>query len=85
MLPAVQVSSGSTDGELGTALLMIGLGALVSMRLTGSSASSGGYFSVIASFAFPALSTSRAEKDVPAVTWAAVTFSPSLPPIPCSS
>ncbi len=35
MLPAVQVSSGSTDGELGTALLMIGLGALVSMRLTG--------------------------------------------------
>lgn len=35
VLPAVQVSSGSTDGELGTALLMIGLGALVSMRLTG--------------------------------------------------
>lgn len=35
MLPAVQVNSGSTDGELGAALLMIGLGALVSMRLTG--------------------------------------------------
>src|ERR671917_2565649 len=35
VLPAVQVSSGSTDGELGTALLMIGLGALLSMRLTG--------------------------------------------------
>ncbi|MDQ4011080.1 MAG: hypothetical protein M3228_10405 [Actinomycetota bacterium] len=34
MLPAVQASSGSTDGELGTALLMIGLGALMSMRLT---------------------------------------------------
>jgi MFS family permease len=35
VLPAVQNSSGSTDGELGTALLMIGLGALLSMRLTG--------------------------------------------------
>ena len=35
MPPVVQVSSRSTDGELGTALLMIGLGALVSMRLTG--------------------------------------------------
>jgi MFS family permease len=35
VLPAVQVSSGSIDGELGTALLMIGLGALLSMRLTG--------------------------------------------------
>ncbi len=35
VLPAVQASSGSTDGELGTALLMIGLGALLSMRLTG--------------------------------------------------
>jgi predicted MFS family arabinose efflux permease len=35
VLPAVQVSSRSTDGELGTALLMIGLGALLSMRLTG--------------------------------------------------
>jgi MFS family permease len=34
-LPAVQVRSGSTDGELGAALLMIGLGALLSMRLTG--------------------------------------------------
>ncbi|HEX2263989.1 MAG TPA: hypothetical protein VHH52_09575 [Pseudonocardiaceae bacterium] len=48
VLPAVQVSSGATDGELGTALLMIGLGALVSMRLTGSPASSGGHFSVLA-------------------------------------
>jgi MFS family permease len=35
VLPAVQVSSGSTNGELGSALLMIGLGALLSMRLTG--------------------------------------------------
>ena len=35
MLPAVQVSLGATDGGLGTALLMIGIGALVSMRLTG--------------------------------------------------
>ncbi len=35
VLPAVQASSGSTDGELGMALLMIGLGALLSMRLTG--------------------------------------------------
>jgi MFS family permease len=35
VLPAVQVRSGSTDGELGAALLMIGLGALASMRLTG--------------------------------------------------
>jgi MYXO-CTERM domain-containing protein len=34
VLPAVQASSGSTDGELGAALLMIGLGALVFMRLT---------------------------------------------------
>jgi MFS family permease len=34
-LPAVQVSSGSTDGELGMALLMIGFGALLSMRLAG--------------------------------------------------
>lgn len=35
VLPTVQVSSGSTDGELGATLLMIGLGALLSMRLTG--------------------------------------------------
>jgi MFS family permease len=35
LLPAVQVSSRSTDGQLGAALLMIGLGALLSMRLTG--------------------------------------------------
>jgi predicted MFS family arabinose efflux permease len=35
VLPAVQVSARCTNGELGAALLMIGLGALTSMRLTG--------------------------------------------------
>lgn len=34
-LPAVQSRSGATDAELGLALLLIGLGALVSMRATG--------------------------------------------------
>ncbi|MEV5963108.1 MFS transporter [Kribbella sp. NPDC051952] len=35
ILPAVRTESGVDDGELGIALLMIGLGALVSMRFTG--------------------------------------------------
>lgn len=35
ILPAIRVGAGVNDGELGVALLMIGLGALVSMRLTG--------------------------------------------------
>jgi MFS family permease len=35
VLPAVRTESGVDDGELGIALLMIGLGALVSMRFTG--------------------------------------------------
>jgi MFS family permease len=34
-LPAVQRRSGATDAELGLALLVVGLGALVSMRATG--------------------------------------------------
>ena len=34
-LPAVQRRSGASDAELGLALLLIGLGALVSMRATG--------------------------------------------------
>jgi MFS family permease len=34
-LPAVQRRSGATDAELGLALLLVGLGALVSMRATG--------------------------------------------------
>ncbi|HEY9335051.1 MAG TPA: MFS transporter [Kribbella sp.] len=35
ILPAVRAGAGVNDGELGVALLMIGLGALLSMRLTG--------------------------------------------------
>ena len=35
ILPAVRAGAGVSDGELGVALLMIGLGALLSMRLTG--------------------------------------------------
>ena len=35
VLPAVREAAGVTDGELGAALLMVGLGALLSMRLTG--------------------------------------------------
>lgn len=35
ILPAVRTGAGVNDGELGVALLMIGLGALVSMRFTG--------------------------------------------------
>ncbi|MET9269075.1 MFS transporter [Kribbella sp. NPDC003557] len=35
ILPAIRAGAGVSDGELGVALLMIGLGALVSMRLTG--------------------------------------------------
>jgi MFS family permease len=35
ILPAVRDGAGVNDGELGVALLMIGLGALVSMRFTG--------------------------------------------------
>ena len=35
ILPAVRAGAGVNDGELGVALLMIGLGALVSMRFTG--------------------------------------------------
>ncbi|WP_410789546.1 MFS transporter [Kribbella sp. C-35] len=35
ILPAIRTGAGVNDGELGVALLMIGLGALVSMRLTG--------------------------------------------------
>lgn len=34
-LPAVQRRSGATGAELGFALLLVGLGALVSMRATG--------------------------------------------------
>jgi MFS family permease len=34
-LPAVQRRSGATDAELGLALLLVGLGAVVSMRATG--------------------------------------------------
>lgn len=34
-LPAVQRKSGATDAELGLALLLVGLGALLSMRATG--------------------------------------------------
>ncbi|MGW6198018.1 MFS transporter [Kribbella sp. NPDC055110] len=35
ILPAIRVGAGVNDGELGLALLMIGLGALGSMRFTG--------------------------------------------------
>lgn len=35
ILPAVRSGAGVTDGELGVALLMVGVGALVSMRFTG--------------------------------------------------
>lgn len=35
VLPAVRAEAGVGDGELGAALLMIGLGALLSMRFTG--------------------------------------------------
>jgi MFS family permease len=35
VLPAIRAGAGVNDGELGVALLMIGLGALVSMRFTG--------------------------------------------------
>ena len=35
ILPAVRAGAGVNDGELGVALLMVGLGALVSMRFTG--------------------------------------------------
>jgi MFS family permease len=35
VLPAVKAEAGVGDGELGAALLMIGLGALLSMRFTG--------------------------------------------------
>ncbi|MEV6267881.1 MFS transporter [Kribbella sp. NPDC051936] len=35
ILPAIRAGAGVNDGELGVALLMIGLGALLSMRLTG--------------------------------------------------
>lgn len=35
ILPAVKSEAGVSDGQLGAALLMVGLGALVSMRLTG--------------------------------------------------
>lgn len=35
VLPAVKDAAGVSDGQLGLALLMIGLGALISMRLTG--------------------------------------------------
>ena len=34
-LPAVQRRSGATDAELGLALLLVGVGALVAMRATG--------------------------------------------------
>src|SRR5918997_7030172 len=34
-LPALQRRSGTDDGELGLALVLVGLGALVSMRATG--------------------------------------------------
>jgi predicted MFS family arabinose efflux permease len=36
VLPAVQARAGVDDGQLGTALLLIGAGALVSMRITGT-------------------------------------------------
>jgi MFS family permease len=36
LVPAVQAGAGADDGELGVALLMVGLGALFSMRLTGA-------------------------------------------------
>ena len=35
ILPAVRAESGVNDGQLGVALLMVGLGALASMRFTG--------------------------------------------------
>ena len=35
ILPAIRAEAGINDGELGIALLMVGLGALVSMRFTG--------------------------------------------------
>lgn len=35
ILPAVRAEAGVSDGELGLALLMVGLGALASMRFTG--------------------------------------------------
>ncbi|MDX6249416.1 MAG: hypothetical protein QOF10_2776 [Kribbellaceae bacterium] len=35
ILPAVKAEAGVSDGELGIALLMVGLGALLSMRFTG--------------------------------------------------
>lgn len=35
ILPAVKSEAGVNDGQLGVALLMVGLGALVSMRFTG--------------------------------------------------
>ncbi|GAA1588899.1 MFS transporter [Kribbella sancticallisti] len=35
ILPAVKAEAGVSDGQLGLALLMVGLGALVSMRFTG--------------------------------------------------
>lgn len=35
ILPAVRTEAGVSDGELGLALLMVGLGALASMRFTG--------------------------------------------------
>src|SRR5215203_5719566 len=34
-LPAVQRHAGADDGQLGLALLLVGLGALISMRLAG--------------------------------------------------
>ena len=36
LVPAVQAAASATDAELGLALLMVGLGALFSMRLTGA-------------------------------------------------
>jgi Major Facilitator Superfamily len=36
LVPAVQAKASATDAELGVALLMVGLGALFSMRLTGA-------------------------------------------------
>jgi hypothetical protein len=36
ILPAIKGESGVSDAQLGGALLMVGLGALVSMRFTGS-------------------------------------------------
>lgn len=35
ILPAVKAEAGVTDAQLGGALLMVGLGALLSMRFTG--------------------------------------------------